>query len=391
MQPRPRPMPGEPPSKCSRWDLVWHLPPLPDGRYPRESAVFRGTKREAEIEWARRESEIKRAGVERLRPDTMLFGDYVEQWMGQMRPHLRPKTVESYEMTLRCHVLPSLGQTPLSKLNRSLLTAWLHRLSGKIGSHGKVLSPRTVSYCRAIVRGCLQEAVRDGLLATNPVELVRAPIQKPMLVPSYSLEDVRKLDPLTNQYRYGPLVATLWRTGLRVGEALALRWSDIDFGRGAISVTKQLIEVQGQKLETRPKSDRGIREVPLAGEAVTVLRNLQASQNTERELRGGLKWNPDAYVFCTERGTRAMHRNTIRAWHLIREHAGLKPAGIHALRHTFASLSLLAGMDLSTLSTILGHENPAFTARIYAHVLTATKVRAISRLDELLASQASDN
>lgn len=149
--------------------------------------------------------------------------------------------------------------------------------------------------------------------------------------------------------------------------------------------------MKGRKLETRPKSDRGIREVPLAGEAVTVLRNLQEAQQVERELRGGQKWNPEGYVFCTERGTRGMHRNTIRAWHVIREHAGLKPAGIHALRHTFASLSLLAGMDLSTLSTILGHENPAFTARIYAHVLTATKVRAISRLDDLLAGQTSGN
>lgn len=382
MQILPRPLPNQPPSKCSRWLLRWSAK-KPDGRWGKDSEIFYGTRHEAEIAGLLREAERAKRPTPEVSPQDLTVGGFWEAWIAEKASHLRPKTLESYTGLAAQHILPELGTVRLRRLTSKKVAEWLAGLSVKERRYGGVLSARTAGYCRSLLADCLHEAVRQGLITSNPVSLVRAPVQRPHIVPSYSLDEIRRLDAITHEYQSGILIAILWRTGIRLGEALALRWSDVKVEQGTISITKQLVEVGGKKLETPPKSARGVREIPIPDEALALLVAHKEAQDAEREARFPT-WNSEGFVFCTERGTQARHRNTIRAWHTIRDRAGLKPAGVHALRHTFASLSLQAGMDLAILSALLGHENPAFTARIYAHVLTATKRQAVNLVNVLL-------
>ncbi len=382
---RPRPFKGQPPSKCSRWKLTWQLPLQADGSRPRESHTFVGTRRSAEIEWARRQAEITSSPMRVVRPGAITVGEYLDAWMKRTAPRWSEKTKDSYARMARLHILPALGATPLSKLTRAQIADWLSALAAKPSARGGRLADRTVSYCRSILRVCLHEAVRDGLLAGSPVDLVRGPVSRSKVIASYTLDEVRRLDVADSRFRVGPLLAVLWRSGLRIGEAVALRWSDLDLDKGVLFVSRQIVEVGGRKMETRPKTARGVREIPLSGEAATILRNHRATQAVEAQMRGK-GWNSMGLVFPSEAGGWMGQRNVLRAWYVALAEVGLKQGGVHALRHTFASLALLAGMDITTLSTILGHESPAFTARTYVHVLGPTKRQAMGLFDQLLES-----
>jgi len=297
--------------------------------------------------------------------------------------HLRPSTADSYGRLVRVHILPHLGRIELADLTSQLLQGWIAELSLKPSRTGRPLSPRTVSYVRAVLRDALAEAVRLGMIPTNPLDRVRPPKQQPKVVQSFTLEQMRDLDRMAQGLRIGPLFTFLWHTGLRIGEAIALQWDDVDLDGAALTVRRSLVEVAGQRVINAPKTAAGTRELALMPQTAELLRGHQATQGVERLVQGA-SWNPEGLVFPSEVGTPLGRRNVTRAWESLRRKANLPPYGLHALRHTAASLQLQAGVGVREIAATLGHENPGFTARIYAHVLEATKRQAAEKYSRLL-------
>lgn len=385
-----RPRKGDRPDRPTTWRLTWELPLGSDGNRRRVRETFRGGKKEAVEHWTKRQAEISAQGKNYTPPSTQSVAEYLDHWLRTyVAVHLRPSTADSYTRLVRLHILPHLSQIPLADLTPQILQAWVADLSAKPSRAGHPLSPRTVSYARSILRDALAEAVRLGMLPTNPIDRVRPPKQQPKVVQSFTLDQVRALDRAGREQRLGPLFSFLWHTGLRIGEAIALRWEDVDLAAATLVVRRNLVEVSGRLVASTPKTAAGTREIALMTQTVDLLQRHLASQGVERLIHGA-SWNPDGLVFPSLAGTPLTRRNVTRSWAALRTAVGLPPYGLHALRHTAASLQLQAGVGVREIAATLGHENPGFTARIYAHVLEATKRQAAEKFSRLLGDDSSE-
>ncbi len=310
-------------------------------------------------------------------------GDYMQAWLAARTPDLRPATLDAYGRLTRLHILPHLGALSLDELTPLRLQLWLGELGQKEARGGGRLSARTVTYTMSVLRAALADAVRLGVLQESPFKRVRSPRPSARLVSSFTLEDMRRLDAVADGHRLAPLFSFLWQTGLRIGEAIALSWTDVDLPRESLRVRRAAAEVAGHVLVGPPKTAAGLREIALTGQTVALLR-----RHREDQVGGGP--NPLGLVFPSRKGTLLSRRNVARSWAKVREEAGLPPHGLHALRHTNASLQLLAGVGLREISSHLGHESTALTARVYAHVLVDTRRQAARRLASLLDIPAEE-
>lgn len=379
----PRPHKGDRPDRPTGWRLFWYLPAGPDGKRKRVSETIRGTKTAAESRWRERKTEIERAGKGYVAPARQPLAGYLEHWLQTHgATDLRPKTAHSYRQVARLHILPHLGRVPLADLTPHRLQAWIDLLA-QPQADGKTLSPRTCTYARAILHSALAEAVRLGLLSANPADRVRAPKQDPKQVNSFTREQTQGIDQAGRDMRLGIMFSVLWRTGLRIGEAIGLRWSDLDLNSGTLSVQRTISEIGGRMLEGPPKTKAGRRDIVLSSQAVELLRQQRQAQDVERLLNGS-GWNPTGLVFPSATGTYLQYRNVRRAWNALLAMTHLPAYGLHALRHTCASLMLQAGVGLAEIAAHLGDENTAFVARTYAHVLQATKRQAADRFGRFL-------
>lgn len=316
-----------------------------DGRY--EAAVQINGKRfrfyghtEAEAR-ARLESFLRKASPPTLR-------DFAARWLRFRQPELRPTTLDHYERLLRNHILPELGDLPLGELTPFLIQD-LYLRKRQSG-----LSPKTIRLMHAVLRKLLNDAVEWGQVAENPVRRVRPPRVPPKLRRVWSAEQARRFMEAARKDRYGPLFLFLLGTGCRLGEALALRWEDLDLERGAARLQASLTEVRGEIIEGPPKTPHALRTVHLPAFVVEALRGMAR--------RGD-------YVFWTAGGKPPGRTDLMERFRKICLQAGVPPMRIHDLRHLHASLLIASGVDLKTVQSRLGHATPAFTLQVYAHVV----------------------
>lgn len=375
------------------WRLRWETKDPGTGERRYEYRTVNGPRREAERAWIAHEAEIRQAGAGYVKPAKDTLGDYLDTWLRDyVDVNCKPSTAASYRVLVRTHILPRIGAVPLRELTAPLVAAWQADVartpsgrSGGVGADGKrapaPLSPRRVAYARAVLRAALHEAVRQRLIPSNPVELVRAPRQAPKQVEAFTLQEARALDVAAQGNRLAALFAVAWRTGLRLGELLALRWEDVDFEAGTVTVGRNVVEVGGKRIvQDTPKTEKGRRTMALAGTTAALLKAHKARQAAER-LAAGDRWRGGDLVFCTGTGGLLAGRNVERLFYLLRDRAGLPAHGFHSLRHTYATLAKRAGVDIGEIADALGHESPAFTAKTYAHVLPEGRREAARRFE----------
>lgn len=310
--------------------------------------------------------------------DRLTIGDYLEQWLQEVAtPSVRPSTLAAYEMHCRLHLIPELGSTSLSKLTPQAVQAMLNR---KLASG---LSPRSVKHLHAVLRGALNMAVRWDLVARNVALLVDPPRVPRRDVPVLSPEEARRFLAVVGDDRLGPLYSLTLAVGLRQGEALGLRWEDLDLDLGTLTVRRALQRVGGQLTYVEPKSSTSRRTIPLPPTTVADLRAHRRRQIAER-LQAGGRWRDHGLVFTSTIGTPCDGTAVTRHLHELLAAAGLPRLRFHDLRHASASLMLSQGVHPRLVADMLGHSQTSLTLNTYGHVIPSLRREAADRMEEVL-------
>jgi integrase len=302
---------------------------------------------------------------------------HLESRVGQRdaRRRYSARTVALYRQRLDRHVVSVLGSRPVAEVT----VADVRRLVDRLGRAG--LAPSTVTSVVGILSGLFRFAVKGGLVERNPVrDLDRddrpgvARVTEPRYLTATEVEAL--LAHMTDVFR--PVAATCAFAGLRVSEALGLRWRDVDFGASTITVSGQLGE-DGTRVPVKTRASEA--PVPLLPALARELR-AHRSRLASRDLR--LVY-ADAFVFTTMRGKPQSRRNALRAVHAAGDAAGLnadgrQPVGLHDLRHSFVALALAAGLSLAEAASLARHANARVTAQVYAGLSDDGRRNAATKL-----------
>lgn len=308
---------------------------------------------------------------------------WIDEWSNTALEHSgrKPATKHVYRMLARVHLAPApLGTMPLGTIRPSHVES----LTGRMRAAGS--SDSTVRMTYTVLRAILDTAVRDGLLAVNVAAAVKRPTasrradgrdEARHLTPA----EVRRVLDAAAGTRYAAPLSLIAATGLRRGEALAVRWIDVNLDAGTLAVTGTLGRGSGKLERTSPKSVRSRRTLALTPGVVAVLRRQRIAQ-LEAKMKAGSRWVDTGYVFTTEIGTPIDPRNVLREFVAAVDRAGIDGdgVGLHTLRHSAATAMLDAGVPLHVVSRLLGHSSVAITGDVYGHAGDARQRDAVDVL-----------
>ena len=307
---------------------------------------------------------------------TATFGEYAHNWISVVVPATcKPSTVSSYKGLLDNHILPLFGSKPANEINRLMVKNFLMEKykSGQASS--------TVGHMKSAISGVLNLAVDDETIPANPTHRIGKIFRVKHIQDNINPLNREELSILLETFathfpKHYPLALLLARTGLRFGEALALKWTDIDFHGRFINVERGFSR---GKIET-PKSGKS-RRVDMSKQLANVLSELKHSRKIET-IKKGWKKMPE-WVFVSSLGTSLDINNwRRRIFDKVIEKAGLRKVRIHDLRHTFASLLIQAGESLVYVRDQLGHHSIRVTVDIYGHLAPGGNKEAVDRLDD---------
>ena len=308
-----------------------------------------------------------------VEPSRTTVATYLNQWLTDVvTSSVRPTTLRSYSGIVRRHIVPRIGSTLLGQLTARHVQ-WLYAEMDRSG-----LSPRLRELTHAVLRRSLEQAVRLNLLLKNPCDSVDKPRVPKKSMKTFSADDVRQFLTAARSNRLFALYQVAVTTGLRQGELLGLQWSDVDFEHRCINVRNTLQEDCGRFQLGEPKTNTSRRRVDLPNFVSVGLRD-----HRKRMIAEG---NPGPWLFCDTAGGPLRKSNlTRRDFHPLVASAGLPRIRFHDLRHTAATLSLLAGIHPKVVQEMLGHASITITLDLYSHVLPSMQLDAAQRLDDLLS------
>jgi integrase len=358
-----------------------------DGRW--EARISLGTgKRHALYGKTRREVQDKlKAALRALDggqppvPQRETLGQFLSRWLeDEVKRTRRYRTYESYCSLVRVHIDPALGRRKLALLGPREIQGFLNE------KQDDGLSASTVKYLHAVLHRALGQAVRWGLAQRNAASLVTPPRVVREEVKVWTPEEARTFLNAIDGHRLEALYSVALAVGLRQGEALGLRWDDVDLAGATLTVRRQLQRVDGVFQLVETKTDRSRRTVALPTFAVAALRAHRSRQLEDRML-AGQDWQGDAWglVFMTRRGTPLDAKNVTHRFQDLLARLGLSRMRFHDLRHACASLMLAQGEHPRVVMETLGHSQISMTMNTYSHVIPALQREAASRMDRLLA------
>ncbi|MCU6701517.1 tyrosine-type recombinase/integrase [Muriventricola aceti] len=299
----------------------------------------------------------------------------LSEWLEQMVSILRPSTLDHYRRDMNHHVKPYLGQKKLTQIT----PADLRKLYDTLKQHGRVhprpgqsrgLSTTTVHSIHTTLHAALDKAVEENLIFRNPSDGCRLPSAKPREIKVLMPEEIQRLLIQAREDGCYELLLLELSTGLRRGEICALQWTDLDLKTGTLQVERQVHRARGELVVSPPKTKAGRRTVLLPPPVLNVLKTYRNFCTSQWMFPSPKKENsPMDPAAVRKRLSTVLKR------------ADCKRLRFHDLRHTFATASLEHGMDVKTLSTIIGHVSSSTTLNIYAHVTDEMQRTAAAKID----------
>ena len=335
---------------------------------------------------AEAKAKLKQAIEEAKGLDAAKVGRYtVGQWMEVWFEHyakvkVRPSSHQTYRGYIDNHIKPNIGKIQLEKLTSLDLQKFYKKLLGK-GRVDRIesrkqsngLSAKTVQNIHQIISSAMKLAQEQKLIASNPTEGCALPRLEHREMQTLPVEQLQSFlreakDSGVFELYYLELV-----TGLRRGELLGLKWEDVDLERGDLRVRRQIARISGEVVEAPLKTKNAYRTLPLAEDTVDIL-------EAQRKKTGDSPW-----VFPSPTGGPISPDSVLHMLHRVLKRAGLPRVRFHDLRHTFATLALQNGVDVKTMSGMLGHFSAGFTLDTYAHVTTASQRQVAKTMESILS------
>jgi integrase len=313
--------------------------------------------------------------------ENLKVGEYLDRWLlDSVLDTVRQRTYERYESIVRVHIKPALERVKLKALTPNHVRG-LYRQKLDSG-----LAPRSVNYIHVTLHKALSQAVSDGLVPRNAANVKAPRPEKPEIKP-LSPDQSRKLIATAHEIgdRFEALYVLALHSGLREGELLGLRWDDVDLTgtTATLQVRRTLSETRTGHIFEKPKNGNG-RSVRCSQKATEAIRTPRACQNEER-LRVGSLWQDNGLVFPTTTGTTMSGTNLLgRHFKPLLKRAGLPPIRLHDLRHTCATILLVAGKHPKYVQELLGHASISITLDTYSHVIEGMDGGLAEAMDEAL-------
>lgn len=346
------------------------------GKRRQVSETYR-TKREAERRLSAWLAEIERGTA--VRPDRMTVAELLEQWLTSVAAHqVRETTVAGYRHAIEHHIVPELGSIPVQRLTAARVQAfYATKLSAGTG-------PRTVQLCHLRLSQALKQAVRWQIVPANVCDNVKAPTVRYKRGGTWDADQLRRFLTAAASDGLWPLWDVLATTGVRRGEALGLRWRDIDLERGTATIAQLIVPKAGAPLIQEPKTNAGRRSLRLLPATIAALKAHRTAWLARKLAAPPELWEDYDLVFCTAIGRPLNPNNIARNFQGIVRAADPPRIRVHDLRHTHATLLLAEGTPVHVVSKRLGHAATSITVDTYAHVLAGQDEAAVVAFDRLL-------
>ena len=312
-------------------------------------------------------------------------GEWMEVWFQDYaKIKVRPSSHQTYQGYIHNHIGPNIGEIPLEKLTsldlqkfykKLLTTGRVDRVEAK--GQPKGLSAKTVRNIHQILSSALKLAQEQRLILTNPAEGCALPRVEHQEMKTLTTVQLASFFREARESGVFELYYLELATGLRRGELLGLKWEDIDLERGDLRVRRQVSRINGEVVEAPLKTKNAYRTLPLAEDTVGVLKE-------QRKKVGNSPW-----VFPSNNGGPISPDSVLHMLHRVLKRAGLPKVRFHDLRHTFATLALQNGVDVKTVSGMLGHFSAGFTLDTYAHITSAAQRQAAKTMENILSGSIS--
>ena len=345
------------------WELTIDLGRGPDGKRRRKFVSVKGMKVDAERKLREILSSLDK-GIP-VATDRIKVADWLDRWLAEyVEPTCRTKTIERYEGIVRMHLKPYIGHLQLSDLS----PADLRTLEMKLLGQG--MTAKGVGLVHTVMHGALRYAVHEDVLGRNIAQAVTPPRVERKEVEPPDISVIRKILNLGERQGHPlfPSLHLIAYTGMRRGEALGLRWQDVNFDMGTVSIVQTLgRSLKGLTFEP-PKTNSGRRSIDLDSRTVDVLRSHRGRQLLEKMKAEGAYEDKDL-VFADPIGGVTNPMAVTRAFQSLARQVGLAKVRLHDLRHFHATVMLQQGQSPALVSKRLGHATVTTTMDIYSHVL----------------------
>ena len=307
---------------------------------------------------------------------TVTLDEFLDRWLDTAaKPKLREKSYQSYESLLRRYIRPMLGERILS----AVTPLDVQDAYQKMIDRG--LSSRTVRYTHSVLRSAIRQAIRWRLLLQDPTDGVQLPRLGRREMRVLTAEQSRIFLSAALKTHYGSVFAVALTTGMRPSEYLAVKWQDVDWGRGTVSVVRTLERASGLWRFAETKRARSRRIIKLQDWVLETLKDLQGATRQS----DGYSWPAAAELIFTTPAGRPIHSDKLaKRFKAILCQAGLPMIRLYDLRHTAATLALAAGVPPKVVAEQLGHASAAFTLDVYSHLLPHMQAEAAERVEALL-------
>ena len=309
----------------------------------------------------------------------MKLNDYLETWLkSYMKPLIKIKTYIKYEYLIIKHINPILGEYDLDDLTIKILYNFFH---GKL-EHGNLtnqcgLSINSVIGIHTLLKSAIKDAINYNITTNDSINKIKLPNKIEKEIEIFDLNEQKKIVNFclnNKKTNYLGIVICL-TTGIRLGELLALEWSDINFNSKTLNINKTSFTVSenGKTMAYigLPKTKKSKRIIPLPDYLIDVLKRNKSKTSFKN-------------ILTTRFGNIIENRSYQKTFASILKRLNLKIRNFHALRHTFATRALESGMDIKTLSEILGHKSPTITLNRYVHTLQDYKIEMMNKINMFL-------
>lgn len=309
----------------------------------------------------------------------MLYKIWLLDWLtNYVMPSTKDKTYSRYKDIVHQHLIPRLGEYSLRDLTPIIVQRYITELlqSGNLKT-GQGLAPNSVNTVITVIQASLATAHLLGFTDKYEMYKLKRPKAKEKPVECFTPTEQKMLEQAVINDKRDKMKGVLicLYTGLRIGELLALEWTDIDFAKAELIVSKTCHDGKDKngcfcRITDTPKTSHSSRVIPLPKQLVPILREMKKNSKNPLVISSGEK------VLSV--------RSYQRSFELLQKRLGLQRRGFHALRHTFATRAIECGMDIKSLSEILGHKNPMVTLNRYVHSLMEHKRAMMDKLGKIL-------